>query len=645
MIRECLRAEQDMFAFYLDYYPYVLLFGCWHSSLWLSVLLSFQRSRMVLHQPLIEGSSDCPMKIDSPIGFFEGREAVINWQMFSVFLVVFAVVTMIGFFAGRWKRGDLNRLHEWGLAGRRFGTGMSWFLLGGEIYTAYTFIALPGNIFAQGAAGFFSIPYIILSYPIFFLVLPKLWTVSRHRGYVTPADFVRERFGSSALALMVAITGILATMPYIALQMYGIQIVLAMMGVPLDFMILGFRLDITLFIAFTVMAIYTYNGGLRAPAIMAIAKDILLWIVIIVAIIYIPLKLGGFAHVFAAVPPKKLLLSPAQYSAYASLALGSALALYLYPHTITGMLSTNSRKAIQRNAAFLPAYSLLLAFAGMLGYVAIAAGVTVSPVYKTNATLPLLFSSVFPNWFMGFGMAAIAIGAIVPAAIMSIAAANLFTRNIYKEYFRPSCTEREEATAAKISSLVVKVGALVCILILPTTQIINLQLLGGVWILQTLPAVFLGLYTNWFHSRALVIGWISGMLVGTLMAVSQNFVSVYPLAIGDWKFPIYAGLAAMLVNLALAAVLTLVFRLLEVPSRQDATSQADYEASPVVTISPFIPQILPPRVGMQPTPQFFQGVDRPTFSHERQLLAPDSSPHVSGALPDPRNPYQPTRRF
>src|SRR5579885_1912514 len=201
---------------------------------------------------------------------------MINWQMFSVFLLVFIVVTIMGLLASRWRRGDLNRLQEWGLAGRRFGTTMSWFLLGGEIYTAYTFIALPGNIFAQGAAGFFSIPYVILCYPIFFLVLPKLWTVARHRGYVTPADFVRERFGSSSLALAVALTGILATMPYIALQMYGIEIVIAQMGVPLDIVIMGVHVDITLFIAFLIMAAYTYNSGLRAPAMMALVKDLML---------------------------------------------------------------------------------------------------------------------------------------------------------------------------------------------------------------------------------------------------------------------------------------------------------------------------------------------------------------------------------
>ncbi|HEU5227410.1 MAG TPA: sodium:solute symporter [Ktedonobacteraceae bacterium] len=586
---------------------------------------------------------------------------MINWQMFSVFIVVFAVVTVLGLLASRWRRGDLNRLQEWGLAGRRFGTTMSWFLLGGEIYTAYTFIALPGNIFAQGAVGFFSIPYVILCYPIFFMVLPKLWTVARHRGYVTPADFVRERFGSSSLALMVALTGILATMPYIALQMYGIQIVIAQMGVPLDINIMGVRFDITLFIAFAIMALYTYNSGLRAPAMMAMIKDLMLWFIILVAVIYIPFKLGGFGHIFAAVPSQKLLLLPKQYPSYATLAIGSAMALFLYPHTITGILSTNSRKAIQRNAAFLPAYSLLLGLVALLGYMAIAAGIHASPIYKTNATLPFLFASIFPDWFVGFSMAAIAIGAIVPAAIMSIATANLFTRNIYKEYFRPSCTDREETNVAKLTSLGVKIGALVCVLVLPTTQVINFQLLGGLWILQTLPAVFIGLYTNWFHPRALMVGWACGMIVGTIMAASQNFASVFPLAIGGYTVPVYAGLAAMLFNVLVTVALTGLFRLFNVPTKQDVTSKADYEATPVLAVSPLMrrfmpsPEVLPVQPQMQPQfqPQFqsgsgFRAMDPSMFSHERQPPVSTSSPQLPpppSVIGLPTDGYRPTKRF
>jgi len=401
--------------------------------------------------------------------------------------------------------------------------------------------------------------------------------VARHRGYVTPADFVRDRFDSSALA----ITGILATMPYIALQIYGIEVSIAQMGVPIE---------ISLIIAFAILAAYTYTSGLRAPAMIAVVKDMCIWLVVLVAVIYIPIKLGGFGNIFKAVHAKAVasggtfhdVLPAAEYPAYATLALGSALALFLYPHTLTGILSTNSRKVVRRNAALLPAYTFLIGLICLLGYVAIAAGIDPSPIYKSNVALPALFAKEFSAWFAGFSFAAIAIGALTPAAIMSIAAASLFTRNIYREYFHPTCTEREEANTARTVSLAVKVGALAFILFFPLTLAINLQLLSNIWILQTLPAVFLGLYTNWFHRRALVIGLLGGLLTGTLMIISRGFESsVFPLSLGSLTIPMYAAVPALVVNLLLCVCLTPLFKLLGVSNGRDNTTAADFEAHPV----------------------------------------------------------------
>src|SRR6266581_310163 len=149
---------------------------------------------------------------------------MINWVALIVFIFFFVLVTVLGFVASRWRRGDLDLLHEWGLAGRRFGTVVTWFLLGGDLYTAYTFIAVPAAMYSLGAvSGFFAVPYTILIYPLVFVLMPRFWIICKRRGYVTASDFVRDRFGSKWLALAVAFTGILATLPYIALQMYGIQ--------------------------------------------------------------------------------------------------------------------------------------------------------------------------------------------------------------------------------------------------------------------------------------------------------------------------------------------------------------------------------------------------------------------------------------
>jgi SSS family solute:Na+ symporter len=284
----------------------------------------------------------------------------VNWTAIIVFVLLFGFVTVLGFVAAHWRRGDLTELHEWGLAGRRLGTIITWFLLGGDVYTAYTFIAVPALVFGAGAIGFFALPYTIIVYPLVFLILPRMWAVAHKHNYITAADFVQGRYGNRWLALAVAVTGIVATMPYIALQLLGLQVVIGAMGVGTGG---GFAGDIPLIIAFVILAAFTYTSGLRAPAMIAVVKDTLIYITVLALVIVVPYQLGGYGNLFAAIPPEKLLLPTpgagtlGQYSAYATLALGSAFALFLYPHTMTAVLSSSGAQVIRRNAAYLPAYS------------------------------------------------------------------------------------------------------------------------------------------------------------------------------------------------------------------------------------------------------------------------------------------------
>src|SRR6478735_6323789 len=396
----------------------------------------------------------------------------VNGVALAVLIVLFLIVTVAGFMASRFMRSDsMESLDEWGLGGRKFGTWITWFLLGGDLYTAYTFVAVPAAMFTTGAvAGFFAVLY-----PIIFIFMARLWSVSHRHGYVTTADFVRGRYDDRGLSLAVAITGFVATMPYIALQLVGIQAVLEVAGLGGGDSVIA--KDAPLFIAFALLAAYTYSSGLRAPAVIAFVKDALIYLVIIVAVIYLPSKFGGWAHVFGAAETKMATPNPVdhkptgafipnaqQYWAYATLAFGSAMALFMYPHSVTATLSAQSRNTIRRNASILPAYSFVLGLLALLGWVAIAAGT--KPIGldgKPNAQLviPQLFEDNFPSWFAGVAFAAVAIGALVPAAIMSIAAANTFTRNIYREWIRPAATHAEEARVSKLSSLVVKAFALI----------------------------------------------------------------------------------------------------------------------------------------------------------------------------------------
>jgi solute:Na+ symporter, SSS family len=526
----------------------------------------------------------------------------VNAVSFTILCVLFVLVTVIGFSAARWRRAEsILNLNEWGLGGRGFGTFVSWFVLGGDIYTAYTFIAVPALVFGVGAAGFFAVPYSMMVFPIAFVFTPRLWSVSRVHNYITPADFVRGRYGSRGLSLAMAGTGILAIMPYIALQLVGIGAVLTVMGVGVTSN--SYLNDLPLLIAFAILAGYTFVSGLRAPALTAFIKDILVYLAIIVAVIYIPTRIGGWSHIFSAAsthvattnpkthkPFGAFVPPPAGEWAFATLALGSALALFMYPHTITGLLSTGRRNVIRRNMAILPAYTLVLALIALMGYMALAtpsvvAGVTAAD--NAQLSVPLLFEHLFPSWFAGIGFSAIVIGALVPAAIMSIAAANLFTRNIYMEFFKPDADPAHQAKVSRLASLLVKVGALVFVFFLPKTFAINFQLLGGVWVLQTFPTIVAGLYTRWFHRWALVVGWAVAMVYGTIEAYLQPVAGVANSHFGASTALVplihqtmYIGFTAFVINLVISVVLTPVFRALKWPEGTDETHPSNYEADP-----------------------------------------------------------------
>jgi len=462
-----------------------------------------------------------------------------------VIALAFVLITVVGLFAGRWRRhGSMDDLDEWALGGRAFGGILTWFLQGGSVYTTYSFIAVPALVFGAGAIGFFALPYLIITYIVAFLVVPKLWDLAKARGYVTPADFVRDRFADRTLAAAITLTGLVATMPYIALQVYGIEICFSEIGLPVE---------ASLWTAFALLALITYVSGLRSATLIAIVKDVFIWVTVIVAVIYIPIHLGGYAHAFSEVPPSKLTLPGNLYADYATLAIGSGLALFLYPHTLTGALSSSSKFVVQRNSIFLPIYTIMLGLLAILGYFAIAAGIQPDAHYGNNVAVPALFDQVFPPWFAGFSLASIAIGALVPAA-------NLFTRNIWME-FKPDTSPARQTHVSKLASLVVKFGAVGFVLFVPTTFVINFQLAAGVWILQTLPAVFLALFWKRLDARATLAGWLVGTAIGTFLLIKVGFASSsYDFGFGDHHTKLFIGVPALALNLVVACAGTVLVR-------------------------------------------------------------------------------------
>ncbi|MDE1857625.1 MAG: sodium:solute symporter [Thaumarchaeota archaeon] len=477
------------------------------------------------------------------------------------FLALFVLFVALGFLGGRWRKGDLSDLHEWALAGRRLGTGLVWFLVGADLYTAYTFVAIPSGVFAKGAIYFYAVPYVSLTFGFAIIFMPMLWKVAHEKGYITGADFAKGTFNSRTLAMLIAVVGIVAELPYIALQIVGMQAILTVMlqGVG-DVTTVS---EISLVIAFIVLAAFTYTSGLRGATLTAILKDILIFASIVAVILVVAFG-SGLGAGFTAKPAYSTLASTLQ-NGYWSLFLVSALALYLYPHAINGVLSGQDAEKVRKSTALLPFYGVGLALLAMFGVMIYANSAATNLVKSLGGSgvlvVPSLIQSVLPSWATGIAFLGIFIGGLVPAAIMAISQANLLTRNIIKE-FRPNMSPAAETKIAKWASVGFKFLALAFVFVVNSTYAVQLQLFGGILIVQTMPAMFGGLLTKRLNKNGLIVGLVVSEVVGVyLMEAANNFTT--------WSTTFYAtpglgaffiGATTLTINLVIVLAWSLVMR-------------------------------------------------------------------------------------
>ncbi len=468
------------------------------------------------------------------------------------FLGLFALFIVLGFYGKYWRRGNLNDTHEWSLAGRKLGTTLVFFLLGADIYTAYTFVAIPSGVFAKGSLYFFAIPYVALAFGVALVTMPRLWALAKEKGYITASDFIKDRFGSTTLAVLIAITGIVSLLPYIALQIVGMQSVLIVMlsGITNSHTVQ----EISLLVAFVILAAFTYTSGLRGATLTAVLKDILIWITVIAVIIVVPLSIsGGFGTAFRDVKPSYVTVPNSLITGYATLVLGSALALYLYPHAINGVLSSETVHKLRKSTALLPLYGIGLAIMALMGILiyAVPPAMNFLSHFPESSrgilVVPSLILYTMPPWFTGIALLGIFIGGLVPAAIMAMSQANLLTRNIIKE-IRPNTSASSETRITKISSTVFKFVALGFVFTIPATYAISLQLLGGILITQILPAVFFGLYIKSLRKEALIAGLLVGIFSGIFMLGYTNHFGA--LVSSLFNIPIFGSLYIAVVALS-----------------------------------------------------------------------------------------------
>lgn len=448
--------------------------------------------------------------------------------------IIVLTVVCIGFLAGR-DKSSRTSVEEWSVGGRRFGGLLVWFLVGADLYTAYTFLGLTSIAFTGGSVAFFAIPYSVLAYFIAYFFLPKLWKVAKIHKLTTLADYARERFNSKLLASLVAIVGVLMLIPYICLQLSGIQDTLQVAGT-------GYiNVKFVVIISFILVALYTFFSGIKGPTYTAIIKDILVWVIMLFMVVSLPLiHFNGWTPMIdtlAKEAPQMLTIpaeGPKGIPWFITASIVSALALFMWAHAATGVFTAKSADAVRKNSMFLPLYNIVLILVIFLGFIAFL----VLPE-DTNPRLAAahLIQTSYGGVAQGFAYATIALASLIPCSIMAIGASNLFANNLYRDLIHPTVSQ-SKLTLVTRSMVFVVIGLALLFGMLFPTALVTLQLLGVSGMVQIFPAIAVSLFWKNQTKEATVIGLLAGLAVTFIVYTTQSAHGIYE---GFW------GLAANMI--------------------------------------------------------------------------------------------------
>lgn len=452
-------------------------------------------------------------------------------------------VVLIGFIAGR-DKSSRSSVEEWSVGGRRFGPLLVWLLVGADLYTAYTFLGLTSTAFAAGSIAFFAIPYTIIAFFVSYFYLPKLWEVSKQHKLTTLADYAKGRFDSRFLSLLIAIVGVFMLIPYIDLQLAGIQDTLTVAGT-------GYiNIKFVVIISFLLVALYTFFSGIKGPAYTAVIKDILVWVIMLFLVVTIPIihfgSWGSMINKLVVESPELLTIpttGPKGIPWFLTASLVSGLALFMWAHAVTGVFTAKSADVLRKNAIYLPFYNIVLilvVFLGLAAYLVLPEGS--DPRFALLNLIQMSYGGVV----QGLAYSTIALASLIPCSIMAIGASNLFANNIYRDFIDPKVSPAKLTMITRSMVFVVIGLALIFGMLFPTA-LVSLQLLGVSGMVQIFPAVVFSLFWRNQTKEATIIGLLVGLSVTVIVYATGN------------SFGIYEGFWGLMANIIALIVLNPLF--------------------------------------------------------------------------------------
>ncbi len=400
------------------------------------------------------------------------------------------------------------------VGGRSFGTVFLWVLLAGEIYTSFTFLGMAGWAYGMGAPAYYIFAYGTCAYVIGYFLLPAIWRVGKERSLLTGPDFFADRYSSRALGVMTALIQLVIVVPYVTLQLSGLQLLLRLAGYG------TFDATLAVCVAFILVALFVFSAGLRGTAWASIVKDTLVLGAVIFAGIAIPRQFFGsparLIDQVLRVHPHMLTLVPgtAYHGTvwYVSTVLLTAIGFYMGPHSMSAIYSARSENTLRRNAMLLPLYQvvMLLVFLAGLSALLIVPGLRGPAV---DQSFLLVVQRYYPPWVMGFVAAAGSLAALIPASALLLGAASIFSKNVLGAF--GIATSDGTRTAATRASVVVVAFAALGFWLVEQRTIVELLLIYYNGITQFMPAVV----AAFLWPRVNVWGAAAGILAGLALVV------------------------------------------------------------------------------------------------------------------------------
>ena len=484
-----------------------------------------------------------------------------GYELLITFIVLFIAFAVVGFMGRIFRKADLTQLHEWGLGGRRLGTVLQFFLQGADWFTAYSILAIPSAVFALGAFGFFGITYQAMVFAFASLFMPMLWRISKEKGYITIADYARGEFDSILLSLSIVILGIFATLFYIALQVDGLYAVLG------TILFKSFNISptspafkeysvIILFIAFAVIAAFSFTSGVRGVSLGAVFKDVLVWTGLLTVVVATLYYVHGFTNLFSGMPSKYLSLPSAEALAFTSSMLGVVFSAYLWPHNITGSWAAQSEERLLKGYALTILYAIPLALADIMAIAAYKIPSVHNFVFQLPAAsrglyvIPGLLVSLVPPWLAGLALLGIFVGGLVPAALMAVTVGNMTGRDLAR-MVKPDISTKGQTQIAKWAAVAFALLSLALLQVIPMTFAFQFYLVGAEIILQFLPIVVIHPFFKFIRKEFAIAGLWIGSLVSIVVTLYANHFKVISTTL---YHDIYVGFIGLLINILIVLI-------------------------------------------------------------------------------------------